>query len=79
MSIILTIHPNDISSDIAQRVTGSVDVYLKLGLTSIGGIDVKRMKIVKVIGAEVKPESNFAFEVDQSFGIKIVPISTANA
>jgi flagellar protein FlaH len=79
MSIIITIHPNDISSDIAQRVTGSVDVYLKLGLTSIGGTDVKTMKIVKLIGAEVKPESNFAFEVDQSFGIKVVPISTANA
>jgi flagellar protein FlaH len=37
------------------------------------------MKIVKLIGADIKPESNFAFEVDQSFGIKVVPISTANA
>jgi len=54
-------------------------VYLKLGVTSIGGTDVKTMKIVKLIGGEIKPESNFAFEVDQSFGIKIVPISTANA
>jgi archaeal flagellar protein FlaH len=79
MTVIITIHPNDIPADIAQRVTGSVDVYLKLGTATVGGNDVKTMKIVKLIGSEIKPESNFAFEVDQSFGIKVVPISTANA
>lgn len=79
MTVIITIHPNDIPADIAQRVTGSVDVYLKLGSTTVAGTDVKTMKIVKLIGSEIKAESNFAFEVDQSFGIKVVPISTANA
>ena len=52
---------------------------MKLGMTTIGGNDVKTMKIVKLIGADEKGESNFAFEVDQTFGIKVVPISTANA
>ena len=79
MGVILTVHTNDIPADIAQRVTGSVDVYLKLGSTTVAGTDVKTMKIVKLIGSEIKAESNFAFEVDQSFGIKVVPISTANA
>ena len=79
MGVIITVHPNDIPADIAQRVTGSVDAYMKLGMTTIGGNDVKTMKIVKLIGADEKGESNFAFEVDQTFGIKVVPISTANA
>jgi flagellar protein FlaH len=79
MGVIITTHPNDIPANIAQRVTGSVDVYLKLDSTNVGGRDVKTMKIVKLIGSETNPESGFAFEVDQTFGIKIVPISTANA
>lgn len=79
MTVILTIHPNDIPADIAQRITGSVDVYLQLGATNVGGKDVKTCKIVKLIGAELAPESGFAFEVDQTFGIKVVPISLANA
>jgi flagellar protein FlaH len=79
MTVIITIHPNDIPPDIAQRVTGSVDVFLQLGATNIGGRDVKTCKIQKLIGAEVKPESGFAFEVDQVFGIKVVPIAMANA
>ena len=79
MTVIITIHPNDIPPDIAQRVTGSVDVFLQLGSQNIGGRDVKTCKIQKCIGAEIKPESGFAFEVDQTFGIKVVPISMANA
>ena len=79
MTVIITLHPNDIPPDIAQRVTGSVDVYLQLGSTNIGGKDVKTCKIVKLIGAETMPESGFAFEVDQIFGIKVVPIAMANA
>ena len=79
MTVIITIHPNDIPPDIAQRVTGSVDVYLQLGSTNVGGKDVKTCKIIKLIGAETTPESGFAFEVDQIFGIKVVPISMANA
>jgi type I restriction enzyme R subunit len=42
------------------------------------GMDVLK-ESQKLIGAEVKPESSFAFEVDQIFGIKVVPIAMANA
>jgi len=79
MSVIITVHTNDIPANIAQRITGSVDVYLKMDSTNVGGKEVKIMKIVKLIGSENPAESSFAFEVDQIFGIKVVPISTANA
>lgn len=79
MTIIITIHPNDIPPDIAQRITGSVDVFLQLGSKNMAGTEVKTCQIRKLIGSELKPESGFAFEVDQTFGIKVVPIAMANA
>ena len=79
MSIILTIHPDDIPADIALRVKGSVDCYLKLESTTIGGKAVKTLKVIKLIGSKEPSEYSFAFEVDMIFGVKIVPISTANA
>jgi len=79
MTVIITIHPNDIPPDIAQRITGSVDVFLQLGSKNIAGNEVKTCQIRKLIGSELKPESGFAFEVDQTFGIKVVPIAMANA
>ncbi len=79
MSIILTMHPDDIPADIALRVKGSVDCYLQLAATTIGGKSVKTLKVIKLIGSKEPSEYSFAFEVDMSFGVKIVPISTANA
>jgi len=79
MSIILTIHPDDIPADIALRVKGSVDCYLKLESTTIGGKAVKTLQVIKLIGSKEPSEYSFAFEVDMIFGVKIVPISTANA
>ncbi|KAF6243109.1 flagellar accessory protein FlaH [Nitrosopumilus sp. b1] len=79
MSVIITTHPDDIPADIAQRVKGSVDCYLQLGSTNVAGKDVKTLKVIKLIGSKDASESGFAFEVDMTFGIKIVPISMANA
>jgi len=79
MSIIITMHPDDIALDVSRRIKGSVDVFMKLGLTNVGGKEVSTCKIVKLIGSKDAPESSFAFVVDNIFGIKIVPISTASA
>ena len=79
MSVIITVHPDDIPADIAQRVKGSVDCLIQLGSTNVGGKDVKTFKVVKFIGSKDQADSGFAFEVDMIFGIKIVPISMANA
>ncbi|GIU70577.1 MAG: flagellar accessory protein FlaH [Candidatus Nitrosocaldaceae archaeon] len=77
-TVILTIHPKVLLDDIASRLRGACDCYIKLSSVSIAGRDVKSMEIVKLIGAKGRV-SNFAFEVDPSFGIKIVPIAMANA
>ena len=62
-----------------MRIKSACDVYFSLSTASIGGKAVKVMKVIKLIGASEASESSFAFEIDTNFGIKIVPISTANA
>lgn len=79
MSVILTMHSTSIPEDVALRIKSACDAYLSLSTSSIGGKSVKVMKIIKLIGSTSQAESSFAFEVDTNFGIKIVPISTANA
>jgi len=79
MTIVITIHKNDIPSEISESVKGMSDVFLKLNSTLIGSKPVKTVDIIKLLGAHSPPESGFAFEVDMTFGIKIVPISLASA
>jgi len=78
MMIIVSIHPNDLPTNISRSVKGCSDVFLQLGFGSLGSKQINTVKIVKLVGAKSKPESNFAFEVDMTFGLKIVPIAMAN-
>jgi archaeal flagellar protein FlaH len=79
LTIIVTSHPDDMPKDVTKRVTSICDGYLKLDTAPIGDKEVKLMKIVKLIGAKSQPEAGFAFDIDMNFGIKIIPVSMANA
>ncbi|MCE9652488.1 MAG: ATPase [Nitrosarchaeum sp.] len=78
-TVIITSHSSDFSKSANTALIGASDVYLKLGTIIVGSREVKTLKIVKLLGAKDTPESGFAFEVDLIFGIKIVPVSMANA
>ncbi|QLH06871.1 ATPase domain-containing protein [Nitrosopumilus ureiphilus] len=78
-TIILTSHSSDFSKSTNTALVGAADVYLKLGTVVVGDKEVKTLKIIKLLGAKDSPEAGFAFEVDMIFGIKIVPVSMANA
>jgi len=78
-TIIITSHPFDFSKSTNTAFVGTADVYLKLGTVVVGDKEVKTLKIIKLLGAADSPEAGFAYEVDMIFGIKIVPISMANA
>jgi len=78
-TIIITSHPSDFSKSITTAFVGASDVYFKLGTIIVGDKEVKTLKIVKLLGAADSPEAGFAYEVDMIFGIKIVPVSMANA
>ena len=78
-TVIITSHSSDFSKTTNTSMIGTADVYLKLGTVVVGDKEVKTLKIIKLLGAKDAPEAGFAFEVDLIFGIKIVPISMANA
>ena len=78
-TIIITSHSSDFSKSTNTALVGATDVYLKLGTVVVGDKEVKTLKIIKLLGAKDSPEAGFAFEVDLIFGIKIVPVSMANA
>lgn len=79
MTIIMTIHPNSVPPEVMLRMKSACDGYLRLKSTSIAGKDVKSMEVVKLIGSSSQVTSQFSYEIDTSFGIKIVPLSMANA
>lgn len=78
-TIIITSHSSDFSKTESTALIGAADVYLKLGRVVVGDKEVNTLKIIKLLGAKDSPEAGFAFEVDLIFGIKIVPVSMANA
>lgn len=78
-TIIITSHSSDFSKTESTALIGAADVYLKLGRVIVGDKEVNTLKIIKLLGAKDSPEAGFAFEVDLIFGIKIVPVSMANA
>lgn len=78
-AVIMTMHPKAVPDAVALRIRSSCDGYMKITPTSIAGRSVKVMEIVKLIGSSSQVASQFSFDIDQSFGIKIVPLSMANA
>lgn len=78
-TVIITSHSSDFSKSTTTALIGAADVYLKLGRVVVGDKEVNTLKIIKLLGAQDSPEAGFAFEVDMIFGIKIVPVSMANA
>ena len=79
MTIIITMHPKAVPDEVALRVRSTCDGYMRITPMSIAGKSVKVMEVVKLIGSSSQVSSQFSFDVDQSFGIKIVPLSMANA
>ncbi len=79
ISIIITVHPHAISEEVGLRMRSTCDGYVRLSTANIAGKSVKLAEIVKLHGSSSQVSSQFSFDVDQTFGIKIVPISLANA
>lgn len=77
-SIIMTVHPHAISDELALRIRSTCDGYLRLSNANIAGKGVKVAEVVKLHGSTSQVSSQFSFDVDSTFGIKIVPLSIAN-
>jgi len=77
--IIITIHPKVLPTEVMIRIRAISDSYIKLDFAEIGGRLTKVMKVIKLRGALTPPEATIAFDVDPSFGIKVIPLALAKA
>ncbi|BAN90664.1 ATPase domain-containing protein [Aeropyrum camini] len=76
--VILTLHEGVLREDLTTRARATCDGYMKLSLASLAGKTVKVLKIVKLKGARSQFDPTITFDVDPSFGIKLVPIALAS-
>jgi len=77
--VIATLHSDILSEKIVTKLVALADSYFRLGFAEIGGRSVRVINVVKLRGTPGVPESSIAFEVDPSFGVKVVPLALAKA
>ncbi len=77
-SIIMTLHDSVIPQDISMQIKSACDGYIKLNGAKVAGRDVKVANVIKYAGSSLQVSSQFSFDVDTLFGIKIVPLSMAS-
>ena len=77
--VVATLHSNVLGEKLVTKLVALADSYLRLGFAEIGGRSVRVINVVKLRGAPGVPEPNIAFEVDPSFGVKVVPLALAKA
>ncbi|MEM2003456.1 MAG: ATPase domain-containing protein [Nitrososphaerota archaeon] len=79
LTYIVTIHPYAFSQEFLVRIRSISDAHFSLMIKEIGDKIYKTLQILKVRGASKPSSQVISFEVDPSFGIKILPFSQVKA
>ncbi len=74
-TVVVTFHPGFLSEESIMKLRASSDVYLVLKNTSISGIDVKLLKIVKLWGVSGERKSSITLEINPQIGLRVMPLS----
>lgn len=77
-TIFLTIHTHALETDLFLRLRSISDVHFVLNVKEMGERIVRTLQVLKLKGAE-KSGLTIVFEVDQVFGIRVLPFSQAKA
>ncbi|GBC68911.1 hypothetical protein HRbin01_00599 [archaeon HR01] len=77
-TVILTIHTHAIEQDMFLRLRSISDIHFILSIKEMGDRIVRILQVLKQKGAE-KSGLMIAFEIDQVFGIRVLPFSQAKA
>jgi len=73
-SIIITFHPAFLAEECITALRASSDVYLVMKSTSVSGIDVKLLRVVKLWGSSGERKSVITLEVHPSLGLRVMPL-----
>lgn len=76
-SIIMTMHDDILSKDVSLQVKSTCDANIELLKINLGGSSFHQFKNIKFSGAVNSVASSFSFDVTNQFGIKIIPITSA--
>ncbi|MEM1964864.1 MAG: ATPase domain-containing protein [Candidatus Caldarchaeum sp.] len=77
-TIFLTIHTHALNTDLSVRLRSIADAHFMLNVKEMGERIVRTLQVMKLKGAE-RSGLILAFEVDQAFGIRVLPFSQAKA
>ncbi|MGQ9460890.1 MAG: ATPase domain-containing protein [Candidatus Bathyarchaeaceae archaeon] len=74
-TVVVTFHPEFMPEESIMKLRASSDVYLMLKNTSISGIDVKLLRIVKLWGVSGERKSSITLEINPQIGLRVMPLS----
>jgi len=73
-TVIVTFHPEFLSEETIMKLRATSDAYLVLKNTSVSGIDVKVLKVVKLWGGHGERKSSITLEVNPEIGLRVMPL-----
>ena len=76
-TIIITVHTFAFGEELLTRVRSICDAHLSIKKEEIGDKLVKTMEVAKIRGALKRTGNVIAFDVEPSFGVRIIPVSKA--
>ena len=74
-TVIVTFHPEFLSEETIMKLRASSDVYFVLKNTSISGIDVKLLRIIKLWGVSGERKNAITLEINPQIGLRVMPLS----
>ncbi|MEM4290948.1 MAG: ATPase domain-containing protein [Candidatus Caldarchaeum sp.] len=77
-TIFLSIHTHALNTDLSLRLRSISDAHFVLNVKEFGERIFRTLQVMKLKGAE-RSSLTLAFEVDQAFGIRVLPFSQAKA
>ena len=77
--IACTVHENAFDEEYVLRVRSICDAYLRLRVSASGTNLIKTLEVAKIRGAELRTGNITGFEVEPGLGIRIIPVSRAQA
>jgi flagellar protein FlaH len=78
-TVLAVIHSHAVSQELLVRITSMCDAHLRLRTEEAGDKLVKAMEVAKVRGANRNTGNIVSFEVEPGLGMRIIPISKAQA
>ena len=79
LSIFCVAHSYAFDENVMVRLGSMCDAHLRLRIETMGSKMIKILEVAKVRGAEMKTGNIISFDVEPSWGIKVIPYSKAKA